>query len=103
MKKSYIILIVVILLIAGTGIMIMSNNVTGNIVKGNRHAIIETAKGNIEFELFEDKAPLTTKNFISLAGKGFYDGLTFHRVVPDFVYKNRTLKNLRSFVQINRA
>ena len=85
MKKSLKVLaIVIVLLIAGAGIILMSNNVTGQ-MKGNRHAIIETDKGNIEFELFEDKAPITTKNFITLAEKGFYNGLTFHRVVPDFI------------------
>ncbi len=41
--------------------------------------------GTMEFELFEDKAPITTKNFIDLAEKGFYDGLIFHRVVKGFV------------------
>lgn len=51
----------------------------------NRHAIIETNKGTIELELFEDKAPITTKNFIDLAQKGFYDNVTFHRVIPDFM------------------
>lgn len=48
-------------------------------------AVIETPKGKIEFELFTEKAPLTTANFIKLAQKNFYDGLTFHRVVPGFV------------------
>ena len=51
----------------------------------NRHAIIETNHGTIEIELFEDKAPKTTANFISLAEKGFYDGLIFHRVIPNFM------------------
>ena len=51
----------------------------------NRIAVIETSMGVMEFELFEDKAPLTTKNFIDLAEKGFYDGIIFHRVVKDFV------------------
>jgi cyclophilin family peptidyl-prolyl cis-trans isomerase len=51
----------------------------------NRHAIIETNKGTIEIELFEDKAPITTKNFIDLAEKGFYNNVTFHRVIPDFM------------------
>ena len=46
---------------------------------------IETDKGIIKFELFEDKAPVTTKNFIELASSGFYDGLNFHRVEPGFV------------------
>jgi peptidyl-prolyl cis-trans isomerase B (cyclophilin B) len=42
-------------------------------------------KGTIMFELFEDDAPKTCANFIKLAEDGFYDGLTFHRVVPGFV------------------
>lgn len=48
-------------------------------------ATIETNKGTIKFELFEEKAPVTAGNFIELAGKGFYDGLTWHRVVDGFV------------------
>lgn len=51
----------------------------------NRTAIIETAKGTIKFELKESEAPITTKNFIDLAQKGFYNGLIFHRVEPGFV------------------
>ncbi len=51
----------------------------------NRTAVIETSKGTIKFELNEDLAPITTGNFIELAGKSFYDGLTFHRVEPGFV------------------
>ncbi len=41
--------------------------------------------GSLTLEFFEKDAPNTVKNFISLAEKGFYDGLTFHRVIPDFV------------------
>ncbi len=51
----------------------------------NRIATIVTEKGTIKFELYEKEAPITTKNFIGLAQKGFYDGLTFHRVEPGFV------------------
>ena len=51
----------------------------------NRHAIIETTLGVIDVELFEDKAPLTSANFIKLAEKGFYDGIIFHRVIPNFM------------------
>ena len=51
----------------------------------NRTAIIETNKGTIKFELHEDLAPITTSNFIGLAESNFYDGLTFHRYVKDFV------------------
>jgi peptidyl-prolyl cis-trans isomerase B (cyclophilin B) len=48
-------------------------------------AEIQTEKGTMKVEFFEQDAPLAVKNFISLAEKGFYDGLTFHRVIPDFV------------------
>lgn len=51
----------------------------------NRTATIETNKGTIKFELNEDLAPITTANFIELAGKNFYDGLKFHRYEPGFV------------------
>ncbi len=48
-------------------------------------AIIKTKYGNIKIKLFTDDAPLTVLNFVKLAKGGFYNGLTFHRVVPDFV------------------
>lgn len=50
-----------------------------------KKAIISTDKGDITIELFEKDAPKTVANFESLAGKGFYNGLSFHRVVPGFV------------------
>jgi peptidyl-prolyl cis-trans isomerase B (cyclophilin B) len=50
-----------------------------------KKAVIETEKGNIVLELFEEDAPNTVANFISLINKGFYNGLTFHRVIPNFV------------------
>jgi len=46
---------------------------------------IHTEKGDIVLELFEDEAPNTVANFVHLAEKGFYDGLTFHRVIDDFM------------------
>ncbi len=48
-------------------------------------ATIETAKGNIRLRLFTDKAPLTVSNFVNLSLQGFYDGLTFHRVIANFI------------------
>tara|TARA_Y100000310_G_scaffold139131_1_gene138365 strand:+ start:19405 stop:19923 length:519 start_codon:yes stop_codon:yes gene_type:complete len=48
-------------------------------------ATIETNKGTIKVELYTEKAPITTKNFIDLANNKFYDGLTYHRYVPGFV------------------
>ena len=51
----------------------------------NRHAIFDTSMGTFKAEIFEDKAPLTSANFIKLCQKGFYDGLIFHRVIPNFM------------------
>jgi protein-export membrane protein SecD len=48
-------------------------------------AVIETEKGDIVVELFDDKAPNTVNNFVFLAQQGFYDNTTFHRVIPDFM------------------
>jgi peptidyl-prolyl cis-trans isomerase B (cyclophilin B) len=50
-----------------------------------KKAIIETDKGSIELVLFDREAPNTVKNFEKLANSGFYNGLKFHRVIPDFV------------------
>ncbi len=48
-------------------------------------ATIETSKGTIELELHVEKTPKTCANFQKLVKQGFYDGLTFHRVIPDFM------------------
>jgi cyclophilin family peptidyl-prolyl cis-trans isomerase len=48
-------------------------------------ATIATEVGDIEVELYDESAPKAAKNFIDLANKGFYDGVIFHRVIPDFV------------------
>ena len=48
-------------------------------------ATIETSKGVIRLELHEDRTPKTLANFEKLAGDGFYDGLFFHRVIPNFM------------------
>ena len=48
-------------------------------------AKINTSKGTMEVELYDDDAPKTVDNFVKLATSGFYDGLNFHRVIPDFV------------------
>jgi peptidyl-prolyl cis-trans isomerase B (cyclophilin B) len=48
-------------------------------------ATMQTTEGPIVFELFDDDAPKTVENFRKLAGDGFYDGLTFHRVIKDFM------------------
>ncbi len=48
-------------------------------------AIIETDKGTINIQFFDADAPNTVKNFVDLSQKGFYDGLIFHRVIPNFM------------------
>jgi peptidyl-prolyl cis-trans isomerase B (cyclophilin B) len=48
-------------------------------------AQIHTEKGVMKVEFYEKDAPATVQNFVDLARKGFYDGLNFHRVIPDFV------------------
>jgi cyclophilin family peptidyl-prolyl cis-trans isomerase len=53
---------------------------------GTRYgAIIHTSKGDIEIELFPDQAPATVNNWVFLARKGYYDSVTFHRVIPGFM------------------
>ena len=49
------------------------------------HATIHTTEGAVAVELFDEEAPKTVQNFTKLAGEGFYDGITFHRVIPDFM------------------
>ncbi|MGB6167993.1 MAG: peptidylprolyl isomerase, partial [Geitlerinemataceae cyanobacterium] len=48
-------------------------------------AIMETEKGTINLELFDDAAPNTVQNFVELSDKGYYDGLIFHRVIDNFM------------------
>ena len=51
----------------------------------NYQVSIETNRGTIELELYAEHAPQTVNNFVFLAGEGFYDGVTFHRVINDFM------------------
>ena len=51
----------------------------------NKTAEFNTNKGNFKIELYGDKTPITTGNFIKLVGEGFYNGLIFHRVIPNFM------------------
>ena len=66
-----------------TGLMVVL--VTGTSALAGEIAVIETRFGNIELEFLKDKAPGHVKNFKDLANKGFYDGTTFHRVIPGFM------------------
>lgn len=59
---------------------------TNKPIKNNMHTItIETNKGTIVFETFDADAPKTAENFVTLAGKGFYNGIIFHRVIEGFM------------------
>ncbi|MYA16421.1 MAG: peptidylprolyl isomerase, partial [Gammaproteobacteria bacterium] len=48
-------------------------------------ARIETSRGSINLSLFANKVPVTVANFVNLAGRGYYDGLQFHRVIANFM------------------
>lgn len=50
-----------------------------------KYAVITTEKGTMKAELYSQETPATVDNFVKLAAGGYYDGLTFHRVIPDFV------------------
>ena len=54
-------------------------------VEKNYLVSIETSRGTIELELYSQHAPQTVNNFVFLAGQGFYDGVSFHRVIPNFM------------------
>jgi peptidyl-prolyl cis-trans isomerase B (cyclophilin B) len=64
---------------------LMSLLMTVTVVQAGEVAVIETTLGNIELEFLVSKAPKHVKNFKKLAAKGFYDGTTFHRVIPGFM------------------
>lgn len=77
--------LLITLLVLTTGCMAAGTDNGGEKKVANRIAVFETNKGTFEIELFEDKTPITTQNFIDLAEKGFYDGVIFHRVIDGFM------------------
>ena len=86
MKKVLCLAASLLLLILSTACAAGGQNSNGGDKKmGNRIARFETSKGTFDIELFEDKAPKTTGNFITLVEKGFYNGLIFHRVIDGFM------------------
>lgn len=79
-----------LLIPAMIGLNLSLNNTNEHTVPGddtmpNRSAVIQTNKGTIRFELLEEEAPKTTENFITLAQRGYYDGVIFHRVIKGFM------------------
>ena len=86
MKKALIFLLAMfVLFTTGCSAAGMNDKDKGAKKMANPIAVFETNHGTFEIELFEDKAPITVKNFIDLAEKGFYDGLIFHRVIDGFM------------------
>lgn len=84
-KVLPLVVIVVIAVAVALAFFLLQGGDDGRPIGMNRIAVIETNMGTMEFELFEDKAPITTKNFIDLSEKGFYDGIIFHRIIRDFM------------------
>ncbi len=78
MKKTISIILIIIIIILAYYFLIYSKNTMNS-------AIIKTNKGDIELELYPDKVPNTVENFAKLAAEGVYDGVYFHRVIPDFM------------------
>jgi len=58
---------------------------TSSAPAGNPVVVVETSMGTFKAELFADKAPITVENFVKYVDSGFFDGLIFHRVIPDFM------------------
>ena len=86
MKKALVFLLATfVLFTTGCTAAGMNDKDKGAKKMTNPIAVFETNHGTFEIELFEDKAPITVKNFIDLAEKGFYDGLIFHRVIDGFM------------------
>ena len=88
MKQIIIGMLIVVAIIVSYAVFSVSElkaSPAGEKSTGDRIAGIQTNYGTMELELFEDKAPITTKNFIDLARKGYYDGLIFHRVIDGFM------------------
>jgi cyclophilin family peptidyl-prolyl cis-trans isomerase len=77
--------LLIITILAFAFLAACTSGITGEETMTNRHATFDTSQGTFEVELFEDKAPITTANFIKLAEDGFYNGLIFHRVIPNFM------------------
>ena len=89
MNKAVIIWSVLILIVA-TGYIAFSISVGDEAMQNNKNmanltAALETSEGNIIVEFYPADAPNTVANFINLAQKGFFDGLSFHRVIPGFM------------------
>lgn len=85
-KWTCLVIIGVLLVMCLTGCGAKEKNSSGEMLSGKHHAEIEVKDyGTIKVELDADTAPISVTNFINLAKKGFYDGLTFHRIISGFI------------------
>ena len=66
-------------------LLLILMSAAGRAEAANPQVAIQTTKGKIVVELFQDKAPKTVENFLGLAKKGYYNGIVFHRVIPGFM------------------
>ena len=86
LNRSYSALFVLLLGIIISGLFNCGEVMAENKATSSQLSLtLETSKGKIELELYPDKAPMTVANFANLVGRGFYDGLSFHRVIKDFM------------------
>ena len=84
MKKLALLFVLMSILVGGS-VAVLGQGKETKVEKHRPRVIMETDMGKIVLELFPDVAPNHVKNFLDLANKGFYDGLTFHRIVKGFV------------------
>lgn len=84
--QKIIMIIVILIILAGIGFVTYGYILKANYNVENPIATIDVENfGTIKIELYPNQAPNTVANFIALANNGFYDGLTFHRTIPDFM------------------
>jgi len=86
LRSSWLVILAVMAaILASSRIAVQANPQSSSGNSPHPIAVIETAKGVIKIKLYPEDAPKTVENFVKLANKGFYNGLTFHRVEPGFV------------------
>lgn len=81
-RSTYLILLAGIIVLAAA---LYFSGQQHEVTKMTEIAVFETSKGNIEVELYRDKAPVTVENFVRYVRAGHYDGTVFHRVIPNFM------------------
>lgn len=81
-SRSFFISVITFLV---SGFIILGGTVTGTANAENIKVELDTTKGKIQLELFQDQTPVTVANFVNLIERGYYNGIKFHRVIPDFM------------------